>query len=94
MPHLKDIFIRLGTLYKQNQHPQLSKRVVEFIAQCWQEGLGQAVEGSTVKSRHKMSAGAVQARADLLLNTQVDFCYCWKSQLLVKLDWYTKRLVN
>ena len=46
----------------KNQHPQLSKRVEEFIAQCWQEGLGQAVEGSTVKSRHKVSAEAVQAR--------------------------------
>ena len=36
----------------------MSKRVEEFIAQ----GCGQGVEGSTVKSRHKMSAEAVQAR--------------------------------
>ena len=46
----------------KNQHPQLSKRVEEFITQCWQEGLGQAVEGSIVKSQHKVSAEAVQAR--------------------------------
>ena len=46
----------------KNQHPQMSKRVEEYIAQCWQEGLGQVVEGSTVKSRHKVSPDAVHAR--------------------------------
>ena len=40
----------------------MSKRVEEYIAQCWQEGLGQVVEGSTVKSRHKVSPDAVHAR--------------------------------
>ena len=29
------------------QHPHLSSRVEEFIAQCWKERLGQAVEIST-----------------------------------------------
>ena len=43
----------------KNLHPQVSKRVEEYIAQCWQEGLGQ---GSTVKSRHKVSPDAVHAR--------------------------------
>ena len=35
-----------------------------------------------------------QCKPDFLFNTQVDFCYSQKSQLLVKLDWCIRKLVN
>ena len=43
-------------------HPQLTTRVEEFIAKCWQEGESKIVNGKKVKSRLKVSAEAVQSR--------------------------------
>eukprot|EP00731_Ephydatia_muelleri_P013457 Em0007g767a len=47
---------------QKNQHPELSTRVQDFIAQCWRTGEESNVEGSAVKSRLKVSAEAVQAK--------------------------------
>ena len=47
---------------QKNQHPELSTRVQDFIAQCWRTGEESIVEGSAVKSRLKVSAEAVQAK--------------------------------
>ena len=47
---------------QKNQHPELSTRVQDFIAQCWCTGEESIVEGSAVKSRLKVSAEAVQAK--------------------------------
>ena len=43
-------------------HPQLTTRVEEFIAKCWQEGESKIVNGKKVKSCLKVSAEAVQSR--------------------------------
>ena len=47
---------------RKNMHPQLTTRVEEFIAKCWQEGESKIVNGKKVKSRLKISAEAVQSR--------------------------------
>ena len=47
---------------QKNQHPELSTRVQDFIAQCWRIGEESIVEESAVKSRLKVSAAAVQAK--------------------------------
>ncbi|KAL5515625.1 hypothetical protein EMCRGX_G000820 [Ephydatia muelleri] len=47
---------------QKNQHPELSTRVQDFIAQCWRTGEESNVEASAVKSRLKVSAEAVQAK--------------------------------
>ena len=47
---------------QKNQHPELSTRVQDFIAQCWRTGEECNVGGSVVKSRLKVSAEAVQAK--------------------------------
>ena len=47
---------------QKNQHPELSTRVQDFIAQCWRTCEESIVEGSAVKSRLKVSAEAVQAK--------------------------------
>ena len=46
---------------RKNMHPQLTTRVEEFIAKCWQEGESKIVNGKKVKSRLKVSAEAVQS---------------------------------
>ena len=43
-------------------HPQLTMRVEELIARCWQEGEGKIVDGKKVKSHLKVSVEAVQSR--------------------------------
>ena len=50
---------------QKNQHPELSTRVQDFIAQCWRTGEESIVEGSAVKSHLKVSAEAVQAKLAL-----------------------------
>ena len=47
---------------RKSMHPQLTTRVEEFIAKCWQEGESKIVNGKKVKSRLKVSAEAVQSR--------------------------------
>ena len=47
---------------QKNQHPELSTRVQDFIAQCWRTGEESIVQGSAVKSHLKVSAEAVQAK--------------------------------
>ena len=73
---------------QKNQHPELSTRVQDFIAQCWRTGEESIVEGSAVKSRLKVSAEAVQAKLasqytdGLLLLSEVPVV----SQMLPKQD--------
>ena len=59
MPHFHLGWVHCG----KNQHPHLSRRDKEFNAGI-KEDLKQAVEGSTIKSSHKVSAEAVQARLE------------------------------
>ena len=60
---------------QKKQHPELSTRVQDFIAQCWRTGEESIVEGYAVKSRLKVSAEAVQAK----LASQMDSCCFLKS---------------
>ena len=70
-------------------HSQLTTRVEEFIAKCWQEGESRIVNGKKVKSRLKVSAEAVQPRLVVrggTITTIRGLCY-WSGETCVPPHW-------